>query len=164
MYVIKALAAVLVLVVARTLSGEYKKFTESKLRLYDGFVSLLSFIKTELECRSRSVREWAAEFSDEALDGCGFLESLKNDGNLSSAFSAAKKGCSALGEEATKLLCAYFSSFGKSYRAAEEEQTRKTHDELSRILAHERSDSQRSVRAVRVLTYAVAIGVILLFL
>ena len=82
MYILKALAALLVLAVAKTVSGEYKKFTDRKLRIDEGFVSLLSFIKSELSCRGRTVSEWACDFKNDELSELGFCSSLVKSGKI----------------------------------------------------------------------------------
>ena len=164
MIFIKTAAAVLVLYVAVTLSGEYKKYIERRILALEGFLSLLSFIKGELSCRLRTSAEWAQDFHSDVLSDCGFLPELIKTSSLPSAFAAAKKNLPPLGEDATKLLVGYFSSFGKSYKDEEYKEACRAFDELSRLLSREKSDSQRSVRAVRVLAYAIAVGVIILFL
>lgn len=164
MYGIKAAAAVLVLFTACTVSGEYKKFIEKKLALCEGFLSLLTFIKAELACRGRSVREWAKEFSDTALSDVGFTQALIEKESLDGAFRETKDKMPMLGAETVRLLEGYFSTFGKSYRAEEEGEACRVFEELNRLLAREKSDCGRSVRAVRVLSYAVALGIIILLI
>ncbi len=164
MLLLKASAAVLVLFTSRTLVAEYKKYIEKKLCAMEGFLSLLSFIKNELACRLRTSEEWAREFSSDILTECGFLPELLRTGSTEAAFARAKGELPMLGEETVKLLSSYFSAFGKSYRDEEQREACRVFDELSRLLARERSDTQRSLKAVRILTYAVALGVIILFL
>jgi hypothetical protein len=158
------LAAVLVLICARTVTHEYKKYIEEKLGLIDGFLSLLTFIKGELSCRLRTTGEWSGEFENAALSDIGFIDEFRKTGSLSSAFCATRAAAPSLGEEVTRLLGGYFESFGKSYKEEEEGEACRVFDELTRLSARERSDSQRSMRTVRVLAYAVALGLIILFL
>ena len=164
MVVIKALAAVLVLFTARTLTAEYKKFTEKRLAVLDGFISLLAFIKNELSCRARTSAEWAGEFASASLNEIGFTDELVRTGSLHSAFLHVNEGGTALGDESRKLLGSYFSSFGKSYREEEIKEASRVHEELLRIVSREKNDIQRSLRATHVLTYATAVGLIILFL
>ena len=112
MIVLKVLAALLTLFTARTVVLEYKKYTTRKLLLADGFCDLLSFIKGELSCRLRPVAEWAKEFHNAALSESGFLDELLKRGSLIDAFRLPSHSC--LGEEMTRLLSGYFSSFGKT--------------------------------------------------
>lgn len=164
MSIIKALAAVLVFFTARTLTAEYKRFTEKRLAVLDGFLSLLSFIKNELSCRARPSAEWAGEFVSAALGEIGFTEEFIKTGSLQAAFLHANEGGTALGEESKKLLSSYFSSFGKSYRDEEIKEASRVHEELLRIISREKNDMQRSLRATRILAYATAAGLIILFL
>lgn len=164
MALIKALAAVLVFFTARTLSAEYKKFTERRLAVLEGFLSLLSFIKNELSCRARASAEWAAEFNSTSLNEMGFTEEFIKTGSLHTAFLHINEGGTALGEESKKLLGSYFLSFGKSYRDEEIKEASRVHEELLRIMSREKSDMQRSLRATRILAYATAAGLIILFL
>lgn len=163
-YLIKAALAILILFVSRTLASEYKKYTEKKLALTEGFLSLLSFIKNELSCRARPVPDWAFEFENAALSEVGFTKTLSESESLSFAFSSCVPCASMLPGEASRLLEGYFSAFGRSYRDEEEASASKTYDELDRILVGARSDLEKSVRAVRVLCYAAALGVIVLFI
>ena len=162
MIVLKVLAALLTLFTARTVVLEYKKYTTRKLLLADGFCDLLSFIKGELSCRLRPVAEWAKEFHNAALSESGFLDELLKRGSLIDAFRLPSHSC--LGEEMTRLLSGYFSSFGKTYKDEEEGEACRVFDELMRLSARERADSQRSLKTVRVITYAVALGVIILII
>ena len=164
MVFIKAVAAVLVLFATRTLVTEYKKYEEKKLAALDDFAALFSFIKGELGCRLRTVSEWARDLDCDVLAECGFTDELIKTGSLSSAFSVARAHLPALGEEATKLLSQYFMTFGRAYRDEEMKATARASEDLSRIISRERSDTQRSFKAARVLSYAVAVGIIILFL
>ena len=162
MFIIKAAASLLVLFVSRTFASEYKRYTEEKLAVYEGFLSLLEFIKNELGCRLRSVSEWAAEFENAALERSGFTAELLKTGSLSSAFSASK--IPPASAEVKRVLEPYFSSFGRSYKEDEEEKTVRTHSELSVVLKKEREAAEKSIRAMSVLSYAAALGVIVLFI
>ena len=164
MIIVKAFTAVLVFLVAKTLSSEYKKYMAAKNDINDGFVSLLAFIKNELACRLRSVSEWAREFDNKALLEAGFISELAETGNLSKAFSNAKGRMPMLDGELTRLLETYFSAFGRSYKDDEEKNAERVYDEISRIAAKERAETERSVRAVRILCYGAALGIIILFL
>ncbi len=164
MILIKAITALLVLFVAKTLSAEYKKYMEVKNALNDGFVALLEFIRNELSCRLRAVSEWACEFENEALFNAGFISELSETGSLLKAFSSTKARMPMLGGDATRLLEAYFSAFGRSYKEDEEKNAERVYNEMSRIAAKERAESERSVRAVRILCYGAALGIIILFL
>lgn len=163
-YVLKAAAAVLVLIVSRSVSAEYKKYAGERIALCEGFVLLLSFIKTELSCRGREVAEWAEEVEIPALAAAGFTEELRKTRNLHAAFSAAEEKMPRLDAESRKILEEYFASFGKSYREEEVARAHRAGDELSAVLTRERENTARSVRAVRILSYAIALGVIILIL
>ena len=163
-YLLKAFASLLVLFISLALSSEYKKYTDRKIKICEGFICLLSFIKTELSCRARVVSEWAAEFDNDALSESGFIPELLESGSLYSAFCTVKSKDGLLGNEVTRLLEPYFRSFGKAYVNEEEREACRVFEELSRLLTRERADAQRSVRAVRILSCAVALGVIILFL
>ena len=164
MFIVKAAASLLVLFVARTLSAEYKRYAEEKNAVREGFLSLLEFIKNELGCRLRSVAEWAAEFENDALERSGFIAELLKTGSLAAAFSASKSKMPPLGAEAKRVLETYFSSFGRSYKEDEEEKTARAKTELANVLKNEREAAEKSVRAMTVLCYAVALGVIILFI
>ncbi|MBR2466417.1 MAG: hypothetical protein IKB38_05760 [Clostridia bacterium] len=164
MILIKAITAVLVLFVAKTLSSEYKKYMEAKNAVNDGFVALLDFIRNELSCRLRSVPQWACEFENEALFDAGFISELSETGSLSRAFSNTRQRLPMLGGDAARLLESYFSSFGRSYKDDEEKSAERVYNEMSRIAVKERAESERSVRAVRILCYGAALGIIILFL
>lgn len=163
-YMIKAAAAVLVLLLIRTVNGEYKRFTERKTALCEGFVRLLEFIRTELSCRGRAVAQWAEEIDEPALAEVGFTDELKRTQSLHAAFCASEKRMPMLGVQSKRVLDGYFAAFGRSYRTEEEERARRTGEELTRILERERADAQKSVRAVRTLSYAMALGIIILIL
>ncbi len=163
-YILKVLAAFLSLAAARTVSKEYGAYREKKLRLQEGFISLLAFIKNELSCRCRSVSEWAAEFQNEALAEAGFLGELCKTGSLYTAFSKIKEKTPTASHDALKLLDSYFEAFGKSYRNEESAEACRVFDELCALTERERGEVSKQVRSVKVISYAASLGVIILFL
>ncbi len=163
-YLLKAAAAALALVCAMCVSREYKRFTDKKFAFYDGFLSLLSYIKNELSCRGRSLAEWASEFENDALYETGFISKLRESGSLHTAFVSVKDKLLGVCDDGIKLLDGYFSSFGKSYKREEEGEACQVFSELSRISETERAAGQKNIKAVRTLSFAVALGLIILLL
>ena len=57
---------------AASLNREYEKIL--------GFIRLIRFIGTRIECFSQPLMTVYADFSDPALDSCGFTDALREDG------------------------------------------------------------------------------------
>ena len=57
---------------AASLNREYEKLI--------GFIRLIRFIGTRIECFSQPLMTVYADFSDPALDSCGFTGALREDG------------------------------------------------------------------------------------
>ncbi len=163
-YILKAFAALMVLFVTHIITKGYKGFISKKGEICDGFLSLLAFIKTELSCRGRAVAEWASEFENAALGEIGFIGELTESGNLHKAFLRAKESAAMMSHDMIRVLESYFLSFGNSYRNEEEGEACRVFDELKRISEAEKTEAQKSMRAVKTISYAIALGIIVLFL
>lgn len=82
-----------------------------------GFLLLLRHIRAEIAGLSTPLPQIIAKFDNEALQKCGFLPAAKEK-ELADALEASK-AASALPEKLHRELLAYFSAFGKSFRAEE---------------------------------------------
>lgn len=127
----------------------------------EGFCSLLRFMRGELTRYARPVNEWCRTFSDEALEQCGFLPHLRAHGDLAAAYRAASLS---VGEEERKILEPLFSSFGRSYREEEIAALSAAESSLAKLLASRAEETSRTERAIKTVSAAASLTLVLLLL
>lgn len=141
--------------ISRAVSQSYRR----RLAEGEGFHALLLFMKGELSRYARPVNEWCRLFSDEALEQNGFLPHLRAHGDLAAAY---KEATLSLGEEEKKILAPLFSSFGRAYREEELEALASAESALAGLLATRAEELSRTERAVKTVTAAAALTLVLL--
>ncbi len=133
--------------ISRSLRLEYRRLV--------GFEKLLRLIRARIECFNQPLSSIYADFSEEALDECGFSEELKRSG-----FTEALCRCRdrlGLRRELLALLAEFGASLGKSFS---EEQLRHC-DRYIALLGEKAAVLEKELpvrqKTVRTLTAAAAV-------
>lgn len=82
-------------------------------REMEGLLLLLRTLRGQIDCFSRPWREVVAEFQNDALETCGFLPALREK----DFFCALEARGSAWDTETARILSAFASGVGRSYKA-----------------------------------------------
>ena len=95
-------------------SGTYvsmyvSKFQKNKLVVFDSFISLIFYIKGQVDCYSRPISEILSAAPREIIENCGF-----EDGADLCLMVESKR--TYLSGEAYRLLSCFASEFGSTYR------------------------------------------------
>lgn len=91
----------------------YNRALRQEQNYLEGLLRLARFIRSRIDCFSSPLDSIYADFSDEALNTCGFTEILRNDG-LTAAIEA-KKDTLSLSEETYDLIIRFSAELGKSF-------------------------------------------------
>ena len=139
---------------AAALNEEYRKML--------GFVRLIRFIGTRIECFSQPLMTVYADFSDPALDVCGFTAVLKEDGFTPALCRLRNELC--LDEAVFVMLTEFGDGLGKSFSDDQVKHCARYADMLSERTAElEKSLPGRKKTALAVsVSLAVMAAVILL--
>lgn len=90
---------------AASLNREYEKLL--------GFIRLIRFIGTRIECFSQPLMTVYADFSDPALDSCGFTGALREDGFTTALCRCRDELC--LDDAVFGILSEFGDGLGKSF-------------------------------------------------
>lgn len=95
-------------------SGAYisiyvSKFQKAKLTVLDSFISLVFYIKGQVDCYSRPISEILYSAPREILDNCGVTENME-------LCEMVEKNRIYLSDEGFRLLFCFASEFGSTYR------------------------------------------------
>lgn len=90
---------------AASLNEEYQRML--------GFVRLIRFIGTRIECFNQPLGTVYADFSEPSLDACGFTEALREDGFTSALCRLKEKLC--FDDAVIDMLSEFGGGLGKSF-------------------------------------------------
>lgn len=104
----------LVLLAALIFSREYSRYMRKRLRECEGFLSFISYMKIQVGCFMRPLRELASGFSSKPLSEIGFIASLEKSDGIYEAYKEVEPRLS-LSQNEKEVLEVLFSSIGDCY-------------------------------------------------
>lgn len=138
---------------AASLNEEYRRMV--------GFVRLIRFICTRIECFNQPLVTVYADFSDPALDACGFTAALRENGFTAALGMSTEALC--LDTSVIDLLNEFGEGLGKSFSDNQVKHCSRYADMLSERAAElERSLSGRKKTAVAVSTSLAVMAAVIL--
>ncbi len=158
--ILKTAGAVLALICALMLSREYEKFERGRVRLAEGFLLLLRDMRSKVDRFLTPESGMLCDFENDALAECGYLASAEELG-ISDAFFKESDRLS-LPEDVKKLLSGIFRDFGREYREGALKILDGGIRELEKLIASMKGEKERSVKLVRTVSVAAALGAVIL--
>jgi len=140
---------------------EYEKKQLKRLSELKEFIRFCEHIKMKISCYLAPKSDWLSDFSSE-VDAVKEFLSLASEHSLLKSFEKTRDKLS-LGKEAI-VLERLFSSLGKAYKENEIELLEGVEKELNSIKAQLESESEKNIKAVKVLTAAVVLGLVILLI
>lgn len=140
----------------------YGKATREEIRRWEGFLKLVRLIRSRISCFRQPLAVIYADFSDEALDACGFTEELKK-GSFSQAL-AKTKDTLGLRTELIAILSDFGGELGKSHADDQIQHCNRCLHQMEEALAMLETERPEKTRLVRTLSFAVAAMATLLLL
>ena len=107
---IKLIGSLLIALAGMSLAAAYCRFEKKKLNVLDGFISLLFYIKGQIDCYSLPPDKILSSVSEDILQSCNCRE--KPD----SIEQMIKNSKIYLEDESMRLLNAFSAEFGSTYR------------------------------------------------
>ena len=102
-------------------------------------------------------------FSDEALEKCGFLPAIRSGKSLSEAFEACKPSLS-LSDDLKGRLGKFFHGFGGEYLDGEISRASDFRSELETGLKKEESELEKGLKITNALLLGGAVGIVILMI
>lgn len=112
MTVLKLLGGALVAAFCCGISAEARRRDAERLALIDGFLRLIAFARSEVDCFLTPQGRILEKCGAEMLSACGWTEA-EPPRNLSAVVAGARAG---LDHEAYRLLLPFAASFGRGFR------------------------------------------------
>jgi len=161
-FLLKILGAGLISGAAATLFGEYKRQMEARRGVCQGFLSLLSHIRRQIDCYLTPMERLVCDFSDEFLEKCGYLERAWKIGVKDAFFEMKEK--IPLPKEAKEALAELFSTLGRDYKEGTVRELDAGISSLEKCLAKEKTDSEKDLKIAGILAASAALGIIILII
>lgn len=156
-------AAGLVVIFAVLLYGGFSIGFECRdvCRRLDGLCRLVCFIRSRIECYNQPLYEIYKEFEDDALEDCGFLEKLRNEG-FSSALERYKD--IETSEELIHHLSEFSSQLGRSLSSEQIKNCDAMIYYLNECLCKERERLPQKIKLIKAVSVAVAAMVVIVLI
>ena len=107
---IKLIGSLLITLAGASLAVAYCRYEKRKLNVLDSFISLLFYIKGQIDCYSLPLDKILSSVSEDILQGCNCREIPENIEQM------IKNSRIYLDDESTRLLNTFSAEFGSTYR------------------------------------------------
>ena len=140
--------------------GNLRERLRHRAALCGEIYEFLRHIRNRVGCYLLPLREIAFSYSTPCLEESGVLDALRNGKDPMPLF----KGKYSLSDNFRRVVGGVLSSFGEGYVDEELRSLDSAINELSVLLAAEESESRKRIKLCSVLSAAVGIGSLILFL
>lgn len=160
---LKWAGAGVILLSALYVGREYSAYVRQRLQQHRAFVALLLHIEQMISQFLTPQDGLWRDFSNDALEKCGFLPLLREGKGLSQAFEKVKASLS-LSERTKEMLSGFFADFGGGYLDGEMSRTAGFRAELESCLEKEGEELEKSLKITNALLVAGAVGIVILII
>ena len=108
---IKLFGSLLIAISGAVISFSFCRFQKKRLSVLDSYISLLFFIKGQIDCYLRPISEILSMADSRVIEGCGY-----KNGSPSSLIEMLPHSRIYLEEESQRLLCNFAEEFGGTYK------------------------------------------------
>ena len=143
------------------ISGEYEKREGKRVFELREFIRFLAHVRQKISCFLSPKSDWLLDFKTDSRELSDFLRLSENSG-FEESFEAVRDKLSL--KEEGEILARFFSSFGRGYKEGELMLLDGTITELSGAEKRISEESERNVKAFKVLAAAISLGLIILLI
>ena len=154
LYLIKAVGAVLIMLSGIVLSSSLCAADEKSINSTEALLSIVKFTKNQIDCFGIPIGEIFKRCDRELLEKCAVYVSPTS---FEEFISVAE-----LPNEAEKIITAFSSEFGSSYREGQLKSCDYCIARLSERLAADRENYKKNKKLYRAICLSAAIGIIIL--
>ncbi len=159
---LKFVGAGLLLISALAFSREYDRFLSARIALARGFLELLLHIRQKINCFLSSAESLISDFENDALERAEYLSVARKEGICRAYFE--RESCLGVPSCIKKLLSEFFSGFGSDYKEGTLALIDRSSAALEAMLSDMISEKERSVKLVRTVSAAAALGAAILII
>ena len=159
-YYVAAAGSGLILLFAYLVGRGYAAYAGRRYDQYEGLVALIEHMKGQLECYLAGGEAMLDGFRSDTLSEVGFFD---GEGDAAMRFERVKDFLT-VDADTKDRLSRFFASFGSGYRQAESERLIDILSFLVRQRDAYRVEKEKSVKLVRSLLVAAALGLIILLI
>ena len=160
---LKWAGAVVIMLCALFFGKEYSAYVQKRLSQFRGFVAFIEHIQGMISRFLAPQESLWQNFSDNALEDCGFLPTLRSGSALSEAFGACESSLLLSDEQKTRLSD-FFADFGREYMAGELTRASDFHKELEQSLKKEEAELEKSLKITNAILIAGTLGIVILII
>ena len=154
LYLIKAVGAVFIMLSGIVLSSSLCAADEKNINSTEALLSIVKFTKNQIDCFGIPIGEIFKRCDRELLGKCSvYITPTSFDEFISDA---------ELSDEAEKIITAFSSEFGSSYRDGQLKNCDYCIARLSECLAAQKEDYKKNKKLYRAICLSAAIGIIIL--
>lgn len=161
--IFKLFGAALLLLSAAFISRKYSEHITYRVGLTRAFSELLLHIKNKISVYLAPPSELVVGFCSDVLAASGFISLTRELGSPKKAYASLGKSLP-LTPEAKRILDTYFDSFGSAYKEGLLRATEIAESALRLEAEKEEAALVREKKLARTVIFAVALGVIILFI
>ena len=154
LYLIKAVGAVFIMLSGIVLSSSLCAADEKNINSTEALLSIVKFTKNQIDCFGIPIGEIFKRCDRELLEKCAVYVSPTS---FEEFISVAE-----LPDEAEKIITAFSSEFGSSYRDGQLKSCDYCIAQLSECLANQKEDYKKNKKLYRAICLSAAIGIIIL--
>ena len=127
----------------------------------EGFVAFISYMRIQIGCFLRPVKDLCEGFSSEPLSKCGFLAALGTHSDIYEAYKLSEPSLS-LSKEEKGVLATLFSSIGSGYLTESINIIDSSLVKMESLEKHLRTELVKNVKLVAALSVTAALGIVIL--
>lgn len=159
----KYIGAFTVLLAAVLISREYGRYIKRRAVQCDEFLSFIAYMRIQIACFLRPIKEIAAGFYASELEQIGFLKALNDGQGLYDAYKSTEKFLF-LSPREREVLETLFSSLGECYLDDGIRIIDSSYAEMERLCRIIKEERPKKARLAATLSVTVSIGFLILVL
>ena len=159
----KYIGAFTVLLAAVLISREYARYIKRRAVQCEEFLSFIAYMRIQIACFLRPIKEIAAGFYASELDRIGFLKAVNDGQGLYDAYKTAEKSL-LLSSREREVLEALFSSLGECYLDDGIRIIDSSYAEMEKLCRIIKEERPKKARLAATLSVTASIGFLILVL
>ncbi len=156
----KYVGILLILVAACAISREFSKQMAKRTGECKDFLAFIAYMRIQVGCFLRPVKELGEGFSSPALENAGFMDSLANSDCIFDAYKKCEANLS-LSSQEKEVLETLFSSFGEGYLDDGIKLIDASYSAMEKLYSKLCEEKAKNTRLVTALSVTAALGIII---
>lgn len=160
-WIFRYTGAVITVLCAYLVSVGYKKYIKRAEREAEGFLSLIDYMRSRIDCYLSTVSEIFSDFEDVAIEP--FLSAVREGKSPKDALASVEKDL-AIGREGREILHRLFSLVCGEYKAGVISVIDSSEASFSEYYERSKEEGRKNVRLLSALLLGASLGVVILLI